>query len=325
MAAIDTFRSHLRDGDYEYVLLRFHEPLPQGHELVALGDRWLAERRLRDFAQDDFNLRKLRELVYTDASARPYEPLSVELVLRQAATLLASKHLRLARVPRPRIRGALPHLEKLEKQPAPTPVEEKLRLMLQIVDDVTEDPIADIQLSIKLPDGSKQQATTDSDGRISLSDVPRGRVDIASVIDGATLTETLAFVKSGVLASLQRSGASRRRRRTTTGRFLARILEHKVSDGETLESIAQAYDLTVDQLAKFNWGTTDADEIQRHLLLDVGCTTKDDSGRVVLTGKDTPGIVYIARPLEMNWVALEERHILRVKKVPEPRLYMFSA
>lgn len=315
----------LRQGVHEYVLLGFHEPVPDGHELVVFGERWLAERRVREFAQDDFNLRTLRALVSTHTSTQSYGPLSDELVLRKAAELLSSRLLSLARVPPRRGSGVLAPREKPEVRPAPVPVEEKLRLMLQVVDDVTEDPIADLALSIKLPDGSTKKATTDAEGRISLSDVPRGRVDITSVLDGATLAETLAFVKLGALASLQREAKSRRRRRAAEGRFLARVIEHKVTDGETLESIAAAHDLSVDALTRFNWGTTDPDEIQQHLLIDVGCTAQDDSGKAVFTLHDDPGILYIARPLEMNWVALEERHILRVKKVREPRLYLFSA
>ncbi|MCY1078274.1 LysM peptidoglycan-binding domain-containing protein [Archangium lansingense] len=323
MAAFGILRPRLRNGEHEYLLLRFHEPLPEGHEHIALGDSWQAERRLREFAQDSVNLRTLRELVYTQVNARPYEPLSEESVLRQAATLLSSKHVRLARAPLPKMPGVMQPREKVEKKPPPEVVEEKLRLMVQIVDDVTEDPITDLELSIKLPDGSKQKVTTDDEGRISLSDVPKGRVDITSAIDGATLAETLAFAKAGILKSLD-SGKKRRRRMAPSGKFLARISEHKVSDGETLESIAETYSLTVDQLTKFNWGTTDPEEIQRHLFIDVGCTTKDDTGKFVLSRHDDPGVIYIARPLEMNWVALEDRHIWRVKKVPEPKLYLFS-
>ncbi|MFY0526724.1 LysM peptidoglycan-binding domain-containing protein [Archangium gephyra] len=313
----------MRHGEHEYVLLRFHEPLPERHELVVLGDSWQAERRLREFAQDSFNLRTLRELVYTQVNARPYEPLSEESVLRQAATLLGSKHLRLARVPLPKMPGRMMPREKVEQQPPPAVVEEKLRLMVQIVDDFSEEPITQLELSIKLPDGSKQKATTDGEGRISLWDVPKGRVDITSALEGATLAETLAFVKAGILVSLS-PGKRRRRKQAPSGKFLARITEHKVSDGETLESIAETYALTADQLAKFNWGTTDPEELQRHLYLDVGCKTKDDSGKFVLTSQDSPGVLYIARPLEMNWVTLEDRHIWRVKRVPEPRPYLFS-
>ncbi|WNG38481.1 LysM peptidoglycan-binding domain-containing protein [Archangium violaceum] len=323
------FRSkhhRLLDGDHEYLLLEFHEPLPSGHQPVALGDTWLAERRLRDFAQDHFNLRTLRELVHTYALGRSFEPVTQDEVVRQVATLISRGQLRLARAPLPMVPGVVPPLEKKPDSSAPAPEEEKLRLMLQVVDDVTEDPIADLELRLTLPDGSEQKAKTDEDGHIEVSNLPQGRVKVAAAIEGATLKETLAFVKAGILPAMQPVGKTRRRRKKgVSGRFLARLVSHKVADGETLESIAETYETTVDALAQFNWGTTDPEKIQSHLLIDVGCTLKDDSGKFVLSSEDDPGLIYIPRPLEMDWVPLEQRHIWRVKKLPEPRLYLFSA
>ncbi|PTL77973.1 LysM peptidoglycan-binding domain-containing protein [Vitiosangium sp. GDMCC 1.1324] len=325
MAFFRSNRPSLRDGEREYILLEFHEPLPPEHEPVALGDTWRAERRLRDFAQDYFNLRTLRELIHTHAIARPFEPFTEEQVVRQAAMLFSRGQVRLARAPLVMVPGTVPPLEKKATEEA-APVEEKVRLMIQVVDDVTEDPISDLELNLKLPDGSEKKVKTDDDGRIELSDLTQGRVKVTTVIEGATLNETLAFAKAGVLPALQPAGKkTRKRRKGVSGSFLARIISHKVSDGETLESIAESYELTADALAKFNWGTTDPEKIQSHLLIDVGCTTKDDSGKFVLSSEDNPGIIYVARPLDMDWVALEQRHIWRVKKLPEPRLYLFSA
>ncbi|MCY1073146.1 LysM peptidoglycan-binding domain-containing protein [Archangium lansingense] len=323
-AAVRSIRHRLRDGEMEYVLLGFHEALPAGYEPVALGDTWLAERRLRELAQDYFNLRVLRELVYSQALSRPYEPSTEELVVRQAATLFARGHLRLARAPLPRMPGEVKALEKQKASEPPAPVEEKLRLMLQLVDDVSEEPVPDVKLRVLLSDGSEQRVTTDAEGRIELSDVPQGRVKVASVLEGATLAKTVAFVKSGILPSYQQE-ASRRSKGAAAELFLARVIEHKVSDGETLESVAESYGLTVDQLARFNWGTTDSEEIQRRLLSDVGCTSMDDSGKFVLSSLDEPGILYVARPLEMDWVTLELRHIWRVRKMAKQRVYLFSA
>jgi hypothetical protein len=324
MAFFNSNHQSLRDGEHEYVLLEFHEPLPKGHEPVALGDTWRTERRLRDLAQDYFNLRTMRELLHAHASARPFEPASEDQVVRQVATLISRGQLRLARVPLRMVPGTVRALEKKDT-PASAPEEEKLRLMLQIVDDVTEEPIPELELKLTLPDGSSKKATTDDDGKIELSDLTPGRVKVASSIEGATLKETLAFVKAGILPALQPAGQKRRRKKTVSGKYIAKLVSHKVSDGETLESIAESYGLTADAIAKFNWGTTDPEKIQSHLLIDVGCTKKDDSGKFVLSSEDDPGVIYIPRPLEMDWVALEQRHIWRVKKLPDPRLYLFSA
>lgn len=320
-----SMRHRLRDGDTEYVLLEFHEPVPEGHEPLSLGDPLRAERRLSHFAQDHFNLRTLRELAHTHALGRTYEPLSEQQVVRQVATLLGQGRLRLARAPLEMVPGVMAPLEKVKPVPAPTPEEETHRLMLKVVDDVTDTPIAGIKLRVEI-DGAKQQATTDDSGEIELSGLrTQARVKVTSVIDGATLEKTLAFVKSGVLPALQPGRKPRRRRsKAPADAFLARVLEHKVSDGDTLESIAKAHELTEEKLAKFNWGTADPDEIQRHLFVDVGCTSKDEGGKFVLSASDQPGILYVPRALEMDWVTLEQRHILRVKRVPEPRPFLFS-
>ena len=181
-------------------------------------------------------------------------------------------------------------------------------------------PPASVELRLASP-----PASLDGNGaRIRRLDA--AGMEVLSVpLDGATLKETLAFVKAGILPAMQPVGQTRRRKKTVSGKFIAKLVSHKVSDGETLESIAESYKTTADALAKFNWGTTDPEKIQSHLLIDVGCTKKDDGGKYVLSSEDEPGILYIPRPLDMDWVALEQRHIWRVKKLPDPRLYLFSA
>jgi hypothetical protein len=44
-----------------------------------------------------------------------------------------------------------------------------------------------------------------------------------------------------------------------------------VRTGDTLDAIAQGYGITRDELALFNWGTTNADEIDQRLRREVGC------------------------------------------------------
>jgi hypothetical protein len=311
-----TFRRQLTDGFHEYLLLEFHEPLPERHEPEVLGGAWQLESRLRGLAQDTFNLRTLRDMVYTHTDVGSYEPVSTDQVVKQVATLLARGQLRLVRAPLPEIpAGRL--FPRLELVPPPDTIqeEEPRRLMLQVLHDSTEDPISDLTLTIELPDGSEQELTTDSSGRIEVAKVPPGRVKVSSVLDGATRAETLAFMKSGVLPSKSREDAGHRT--AVSGKFLARIITHKVSDGETLESIAESYSVTVDQLTRFNWNTTDPEELQWHLQVEVGCTREDADGRLEFSSSDEPGILYVARPLRMDWVALEERHVLRVRMARE--------
>ncbi|AKJ03064.1 hypothetical protein ATI61_113251 [Archangium gephyra] len=315
-------RNRLRDGLGEYALLGFHEPLPPGHELVATGGAAQLESRLRSLAQDFFNLQTLREVAHGHV-ASVFGAGSTDQLVRQVASLVSLGSLRLVRVPRaPEPTGRYLRHKPEELTPEDF-VEETQRLRLQIVDDVTDEPISGVKLSIVLPDGSRKQATTDSSGRIELSSVPPGYAQVSSAIDGATLKETLVFVKSGILASKQQA-SRRRKRKSPSGRFLARVVEHRVSNGETLEGLAERYALTVDDLARFNWDTTDPDEIQRHLYLDVGCTAKDEDGRFLFTRDDEPGVLYIPRPLELGGLDVEQGHILRVSKPSRSAVFVFS-
>ncbi|WP_223760593.1 LysM domain-containing protein [Myxococcus sp. RHSTA-1-4] len=300
--------------------------LPEDHELVSVGRGWTLEHRLLQLAREDSNLRVLRDVVYAHGhlTARPFTSLSREEVSRQAAALFSFGLLRLARAPLPS-RTVAPHFAQVPEVAPPVVDTEPLWLRLQVVDDVTDVPISGIQLRIQLGDASEQQATTDSEGRIDLKDVPEGAANVLSVLDGATLDNTLALVRTGGPWSQQKPAkAGSKGRQSSSQRVLARIAEHQVTDGETLESVAEMYGLTVEALAKFNWGTTDPAEIQRYLLLEVGCSRKDTQGRYVFSSDDVPGILRIPRPVAVPRMAVEQSHILRVKRVPEPRPYLFS-
>ncbi|MCP3142969.1 LysM peptidoglycan-binding domain-containing protein [Pyxidicoccus xibeiensis] len=319
-------RHRLRDGLREYVILEMQDPVPEAHELMNVGRGWSLESRLLQWAREDRNLRVLRDLVYSHGhlTARPFTSLSAEEVARQAGALFSFGLLRLARVPLPE-RTVAPHFGEVPEVAPPVVDTEPLWLRLQVVDDVTDVPISGIQLRIQLGDESEQQATTDSEGRIDLKDVPQGAANVLSVLDGATLDNTLALVRTGGPWSQQKpSKAGSKGKQSSSTRVLARIAEHQVSDGETLESVAQMYGLTADALAKFNWGTPDPEQIQHYLLLEVGCTRKDKQGRYVFSSEDVPGILRIPRPVAVPRMAVEQSHILRVKRVPEQRPYLFS-
>ncbi|MCP3142999.1 LysM peptidoglycan-binding domain-containing protein [Pyxidicoccus xibeiensis] len=319
-------RHALRDGHREYVILELQELLPEGYEPVDLGRGWTLEHRLLRLMREDANLRALRDAVYAHGhgTARFSASLTPEEVARQAAALFSFGVLRLARVPLSS-RTVAPHFAETPVVAPPVEDLAPLWLRLQVVDDVTDVPISGIKLRIQFADESEQQTTTDSEGRIDLKDVPAGSANVLSVLDGATLDNTLALVRTGGPWSQQKPAKAGTKGRTASStRVLARIAEHRVTDGETLESVAEMYGLTVDALAKFNWGTSDADVIQHYLLLEVGCTHTDVGGRYVFSSEDVPGLLHIPRPVAVPRVAVEQSHILRVKKVPEQQPYLFS-
>lgn len=316
----------LRDGHREYLILGPHEPLPEGHEDVSAGRGWWLERHLHRLVQDDVNLRTLRALLYSHAFMGPLRPLPAEEVARQAATLFSLGSARLVRVPLPPPTPAPYFPEPPLLSPLPLSREEPRWLKLQVVDDVTEEPVAGLALRILLSDNSEKKATTDSNGLIELKGAPPGNATVSSDLDGATLAETLALVKVEAVppSGERKEGAKGSGRSGPPSRFLARLIEHRVRDGETLESVAERYETTVDALGQFNWGTTEPAKVQRHLYLDVGCTVRK-GGTFVFSRRDTPGILFVPQPLSLRRLPVERHHTLRVKQAYEPRGYLFSA
>ena len=323
-SAVPAFRSgrhRLRDGSRSYALLPLHEPLPEKHELVPRADPVQLEVWLRRLAQDPFNQQVLRELSAGGVRVPAHGLLSANEAVRQVALQLQEGSLRLAEalpLPLPRLPRTL---DGEDPMPPPPSEEERHAISLQIVDDVTDEPISGVKLRLKLPNGSTQSSISDGSGTVRVSNVPSGNVEVRSVIDGATLADTLAYLRSGPRSPQPRTGA----RQKSTGRFLAQLTAHKVSDGETLESVAQFYGMTKNQLTQFNWGTTSPKEIQKRLFLDVGCKRTDGGGQLMLTSDAKPGILFIPKPVVLSLMAPGPSQVLRVGKEPAPPVFRFSA
>ncbi|MCP3142903.1 LysM peptidoglycan-binding domain-containing protein [Pyxidicoccus xibeiensis] len=316
-------RFRLRDGHREYLILEAHEPFPEGHEDVSAGRGWWLERHLHQLSRDEGNLRTLRNVLYAHGHLASFGPLSTEQVARQAAALFSLGSLRLARAPLP-LSTQAPAFPEALLAVAPPPTQEEPRwLKVQVLDDVSGAPVAGLKLRILLSDDSEKQATTDSDGLIELKGIPPGHATVSSDLEGATLAETLALVKVEGLPP-PRDEEAEAGDAGSKPRFLARLIEHRVRDGETLESVAERYETTVDALGQFNWSTTEPAQIQRHLYLDVGCTVRK-GGKFVFTRRDSPGILFVPQPLSLRRLAVERHHTLRVKQAYEPRGYLFSA
>lgn len=73
--------------------------------------------------------------------------------------------------------------------------------------------------------------------------------------------------------------------------------EHRVKTGESLESIAGQYGLTWQDLARFNFGTDEPNEVNRCLHAYTGCRQRTkDRKNYVFTDDDKPGLLYIPKP-----------------------------
>ncbi|HEX8701030.1 MAG TPA: hypothetical protein VF815_19455, partial [Myxococcaceae bacterium] len=154
-AAFHSFNHRLRDGLRHYVVLKFHEPVPARHKPVVHVDSHQLQGWLRRLAQDHFNLQTLRELGYGHVSSTAFGTAALEELVRRAATQLLDGRLRLVEAPVVPLRGLLRTVKK-EETFFPPPEEEKFSFSLQVVDDVTDEPISGIKLKLKLPGGSTQ-------------------------------------------------------------------------------------------------------------------------------------------------------------------------
>ncbi|MCP3144951.1 LysM domain-containing protein [Pyxidicoccus xibeiensis] len=284
----------------------------------------MLERRLRQLAQDDSNLRTLSTLVQAHAPLGLHASRSSEDVVRQAATLLSFGHLRLALAPPPARFGAPAFREDVAKHEPPVTPEEDVTLRLQVVDDASDGPISGIKLLIRFADESEKEATTDADGNVNMEKVPKGAFNVLSLVDGATLSNSVAMVRTGGPWSGQKPSKAGAKSKATSQRVLVKVTEHRVIDGENLDSVAEMYGLTADALAQFNWGTTDPDQVQQRLEVSVGCTRKDEGGRFVFSRDDDPGILYVPRPVALTGLAVDQSHILRVKRARKPQPFSFS-
>lgn len=117
-------------------------------------------------------------------------------------------------------------------------------------------------------------------------DNPSGMTDGRAVdpqFRGPCLPEELRVEPATLMKRYIRSGAP-------GGTGPAR--QHRVRDGETLESIARANGLTWLELASYNFGTAVPEEVNRQLHTKVGCTRRTADGRnYVFTRGDSPGLI----------------------------------
>ncbi|MCH7870793.1 MAG: LysM peptidoglycan-binding domain-containing protein [Planctomycetes bacterium] len=200
--------------------------------------------------------------------------------------------------------------------PPPGPVTEKSWIKIRVVDDASGEPIPNVTMLVKLPNGQEREFATRADGMIDVQDIDPGTCDVSCSRDDAELEKALDFVAMGETAANPDQEDSGDASQTTlpSGTRVLEIEEHRVQTGESLKSVAQAAGLTWQELARFNWGTIVPKEINEHLRDDVGCTKKTQDGfNYVFTSEDEPGIVYVPKPWTLEGMATEQTHIIRVK------------
>src|SRR4029077_19303949 len=79
--------------------------------------------------------------------------------------------------------------------------------------------------------------------------------------------------------------------------FLVDPAVHRVKSGDTPASIAAHAGLSWDDIAQFNWETSDPEALQSSFRDQVGCTRKTPDGKKFLfDDADDPGVIMIPRP-----------------------------
>jgi hypothetical protein len=220
--------------------------------------------------------------------------------------------------------------EKIDPPPVAQPqsaapkTEKKLTYIeIRVIDDVTGDPVEWVRMAVRLPTGDSSYHTTDAKGLIRIDGIEPGSCDIWCDLKNPELTNTPGFIAMGEKkdhgdrpANVERY---KRIPKKSGTRQIALITPHKVKDGESIDSIARANGWTWKELAKFNFGTDVPNEINKHLVKDVGCWKKTKDGyNYQFTDRDTPGIMYVPKKWEEDGLATGQTHVVRV------RWYTFS-
>ncbi|SCY85519.1 LysM peptidoglycan-binding domain-containing protein [Desulfoluna spongiiphila] len=207
----------------------------------------------------------------------------------------------------------------------------------KIVEDQPDDYIPGVMLKVTLTDDRYKELISANDGRVVIENV-KGRTSGFELdgpgLFGATLDNTFAYVAMGntPTGSEEESPGKATRvhhRRSIKNRqsmrYIAQINEHKVSEGETLSSIAKDNNTTFRDLAFFNWGTHDREKVLARMTHDVGCKTKSPDGRDLrFTGDESPGIVFVPTPLAISDLPTNTEHTIRVKKTGFDLTYLYK-
>jgi hypothetical protein len=323
----------LSDGRDDVYLFRTFEPIPDDY--VLLPERSEAEltHYLRRLAEDPFGLQALREIVLEEEGAWAGQAHTKDELPALVSHWIATRRLRLAKAPVwpwPKLEPFAPELFVR----ASAPVAETGVFSVLVVDDLSDDPMPNVKLRVKLPpSGAEQDVVTDSSGRVDISKVPLGRATLTSVTSAAKLAEAVTLVKLGATSSQARPGQTTGGGQAASGGSqgggqaggqsggqqkpltLLRILEIKVTKKGTLASIAESHGMAWQDLAQFNWGTSKTEEVNKRLYNDVGCRKRSVDGKnYVFDDTDRPGIIYVPQPIHVTGMTIGELHMLRAKR-----------
>jgi hypothetical protein len=215
-----------------------------------------------------------------------------------------------------------PNYVKKQEPAAPEPPKAPANdwIKIKVVDDQSGEVVPKVGLDLKTPDNSTEQHETRLSGLIESLGLQSGNCELSGDLNDLTIDNTLVFVGVGE-SPIGQQGASPFRpgklpAPAPGSRYrIAIVEEHKVKTGETLKSIASSAGITWQALAKFNWGTDAAEEVNEHLRWIVGCTKKTADGKnYVFDNADSPGILYVPKKWKQGGLTTNQLHTIRVRK-----------
>lgn len=266
-------RRKLRLGSEQYIILRWREPIEEGFtEVTGIQDRNAALSLLRRLAGEPTNAPVLYAVAYGELP-RPSVRDSQDRALQEVASKLAREQIKLARRVAYHVDVAGEKKAEEAAAPAAQDAPKKTWIRLKVVDDKTGEPIPDVMLKVTLPDDTEQEAKTDGAGQVRFDGIRPGTCSATSPHKGAVWDEVLPFAEMGRLPSSAsppaQSGQSKPAGASAVdarGPFkILHVDTHDLGDDETLDEVAASNGLSFDELATFNWETTDRDEIEELL------------------------------------------------------------
>jgi hypothetical protein len=205
------------------------------------------------------------------------------------------------------------------------PLDTKAWVEFIVVDDVTGEPVGDIELGVELPKAGRNKHKTPKNGILTFDPCQRGTCTVDSPMDGAILGNTLEFVGFGAptekpLAGIPFPNPDKKPPR------LVQVTHHHVTADDSLASLAKSVGMSWQDLAQYNFGTSVPKEINVALREQVGCLKKTkDRKNYVFDDSDDPGIVYLPRPFRLTNLSVDRSHTLRVRPLTQPpRPFYFS-
>ena len=95
---------------------------------------------------------------------------------------------------------------------------------------------------------------------------------------------------------------------------IVKVTEYTVKDGDTLEKIAKNNGLELADLCKFNFGTSDKDEVAKYYWGRLGCSGLKDDGSFKYGKDDKPGKLFIPDKNNKQTFAQDQTHEIKLKK-----------